>query len=81
MRNTLAALRGYLELAHETARGRAGRPEDVVRDLDDALLCLAKLERRLGVHVDDGTTHHETTDHETADRGDPPSERPGVITP
>lgn len=76
VRNTLAALRGYLELAHETAGGHAGRPEDVVRDLGDALQCLTKLERRLGIHVDDGTAHRGT-----ADRGDPVSEDPAAITP
>ena len=58
VRNTLAALRGYLELAHEAAVGAAGRPEDVERDLTDALASLTRLERQLGVHADDGTAGH-----------------------
>ena len=58
VRNTLAALRGYLELAREAAAGDVGRPEDVARDLSDALASLTKLEHQLGVHADDGSTHH-----------------------
>ncbi|GAB3077945.1 hypothetical protein GCM10027080_25540 [Pedococcus soli] len=58
VRNTLAALRGYLELAREAARGEAGRPEDVVRDLSDSLASLTRLEHLLGVHADDGTADH-----------------------
>ena len=58
VRNTLAALRGYLELAREAAVGGVGRPEDVVRDLSDALVSLTRLEHQLGVHADDGTVGH-----------------------
>jgi hypothetical protein len=64
VRNILAALRGYLELAHESAVGDAGRAEDVARDLGDALGSLTKLERQLGVHADDGSAGH----------GDPPDQ-------
>lgn len=63
VRNSLAALRGYLELAREAATGDRGRPEDVARDLGDALQCLTRLEHQLGVHADDGTATH----------GDPPA--------
>lgn len=58
VRNGLAALRGYLELAREAASDGVGRPEDVARDLADALLCLTRLERELGVHADDGSAGH-----------------------
>ena len=58
VRNALAALRGYLELAHEAATGSRGRPQDVARDLTDALAALTKLEQQLGVHADDGTADH-----------------------
>lgn len=58
IRNALAALRGYVELAKEAAAGNAGRPEDVERDLADALVSLTKLELQLGVRADDGTADH-----------------------
>lgn len=58
VRNTLTALRGHLELAHEAAAGEAGRAEDVVRDLGDALASLTRLEHELGVHADDGSPDH-----------------------
>ncbi|MEO5982445.1 MAG: hypothetical protein ABIQ13_09045 [Pedococcus sp.] len=59
IRNTLAALRGYLELAREAAVGEVGRPEDVARDLGDALASLTRLEHQLGVHADDGSADHD----------------------
>ena len=63
VRNTLAALRGHLELAREAAAGEAGRREDVARDLADALASLTRLEHQLGVHADDGSTGHGDAAH------------------
>ena len=70
VRNTLAALRGYLELAREAAAGNAGRPEDVGRDLEDALVSLKRLELHLGVHADDGTAGHGEPASDGATPGD-----------
>jgi hypothetical protein len=54
VRNILAALRGHLELAHESATsGVAGG--DVLEDLTNALDALGRLESRLGVQVDAGS--------------------------
>jgi hypothetical protein len=53
VRNILAALRGHLELAHESATGDLTGP-DLVEDLANALDALGRLESRLGVQVDTG---------------------------
>lgn len=54
VRNILAALRGHLELARESATSEPARLEDVVEDLSSALDSLGRLESRLGVEVDTG---------------------------
>lgn len=63
VRNTLAALRGHLELAREAALGEAGHVDDVARDLGDALASLTRLEHQLGVHADDGSPDHGDAMH------------------
>jgi hypothetical protein len=54
VRNILAALRGHLELAHESATSEVTGREDIVEDLSNALDALGRLESRLGVQVDSG---------------------------
>lgn len=54
VRNILAALRGHLELARESATSDPARLEDVVEDVSNALDSLGRLESRLGVEVDTG---------------------------
>jgi hypothetical protein len=54
VRNILAALRGHLELAHESATSDRVGPDDLLQDLSNALDALGRLESRLGVQVDTG---------------------------
>lgn len=54
VRNILAALRGHLELAHESATSDRADPDDLLEDLSNALDALGRLESRLGVQVDTG---------------------------
>ena len=55
VRNILAALRGHLELAHESATGNGAGPDELLEDLTNALDALGRLESRLGVQVDTGS--------------------------
>jgi signal transduction histidine kinase len=54
VRNILTALRGHLELAHESATSEPTGQADLVEDLSNALDALGRLEARLGVEVDTG---------------------------
>jgi hypothetical protein len=54
VRNLLAALRGHLELAHESATSDRVGPDELLEDLSSALDALGRLESRLGVQVDTG---------------------------
>ena len=66
VRNILAALRGHLELAHESAKSEPTGRADLVEDLSNALDALGRLESRLGVQVDTGR------------RGTSPTTEPGA---